>query len=118
MSLGELANELFVSLSTLKRLIEKVNIYLKNEFDIKIITNPIQVVGEESQIRLFYIKYFSEAYSMSEWLFGNLVNEHNFGRLISLMISKTDVNINFSMFRHIKILGGKFNSLPQRLYCW
>lgn len=106
MTLTELANELFVSLSTLKRLIDKVNIYLKKEFDIKIITNPVQVVGEEYQIRLFYIKYFSEAYNMSEWPFGNLVNENNLGRLVSLMISKTDININFSMFRHIKILGG------------
>lgn len=76
-SLEELAEELFVSLSTLKRLIKKTNTYLSHTFAISIVTNPVQVSGDERQIRLFYLKYFSEAYKISEWPFGDILNLKN-----------------------------------------
>lgn len=103
-SLEELAEELFVSLSTLKRLIKKTNAYLTHTFGITILTSPVQVSGDEHQIRLFYLKYFSEAYKISEWPFGEMLNLKNCERLLSLMIKEVDVRVNFTLFQHLKIL--------------
>lgn len=105
-SLEELAEALFISLSTLKRLITKTNSYLKKEFDIMISTRPVMVVGDERQIRLFYLKYFSEAYTISEWPFAEVINQNNLERLIELLVRQTDVVINFALFQHLKILSG------------
>lgn len=103
-SLEELAEELFISLSTLKRLITRTNSYLKKEFGIKISTRPVMVIGDEHQIRLFYLKYFSEAYTISEWPFEDIVNQSNLERLITLMGKQTDVTIDFALFQHLKVL--------------
>ncbi|WP_256866746.1 helix-turn-helix domain-containing protein [Streptococcus dysgalactiae] len=105
-SLEELAEALFISLSTLKRLITRTNSYLKKEFDIMISTRPVMVVGDERQIRLFYLKYFSEAYTISEWPFAEVINQNNLERLIELLVRQTDVVINFALFQHLKILSG------------
>lgn len=105
-SLEDLAEELFISLSTLKRLITRTNIYLRKEFDIKISTSPVMVVGNEHQIRLFYLKYFSEAYTISEWPFDGVINQHDVERFIGLMVKQTDVIINFALFQHLKLLCG------------
>lgn len=105
-SLEELAEELFVSLSTLKRLIKKTNTYLSHTFAISIVTSPVQVSGDERQIRLFYLKYFSEAYKISEWPFGDILNLKNCERLLSLLIKEVDVKVHFTLFQHLKILSG------------
>ncbi|GFE44699.1 trans-acting regulator SP_1800 [Streptococcus canis] len=105
-SLEDLAEALFISLSTLKRLIERTNSYLQKEFGIKISTRPVMVVGDERQIRLFYLKYFSEAYAISEWPFADVINQNNLERLIELMVKQTDVLVNFCLFQHLKILSG------------
>lgn len=103
-SLDDLAEGLFISLSTLKRLIGKTNIYLRERFNIKIATHPIRVVGKEHDIRLFYAKYFAEAYPFNQWPFEPLLNENNHGRLIHLMASLTEIDLDFSIFRYLKIL--------------
>lgn len=105
-SLEDLADALFISLSTLKRLITRTNGYLKKEFGIKISTRPVMVVGDEHHIRLFYLKYFSEAYTISEWPFAEIINQNNLERLIALMAKQTDVSVNFALFQHLKILSG------------
>lgn len=105
-SLEDLAEELFISLSTLKRLITRTNSYLKKEFNIFISTRPISVVGNEHNIRLFYLKYFSEAYTITEWPFESYLNKKNHERLISLLVEKTSLNINFALFQHLKIVSG------------
>lgn len=103
-SLDDLAEALFISLSTLKRLIRKTNLYLKEHFDIIISAKPIRVVGDEYNIRLFYIKYFSEAYTFSEWPFASLLNENHHEQFVQLMASLTEVKIDFAIFRHLKLL--------------
>lgn len=64
------------------------------------------VVGDEHHIRLFYLKYFSEAYTISEWPFAEIINQNNLERLIALMVKQTDVPVNFALFQHLKILSG------------
>ncbi|WP_231190041.1 helix-turn-helix domain-containing protein [Streptococcus equi] len=59
-SLDDLAEALFISLSTLKRLIRKTNLYLKEHFDIIISAKPIRVVGDEYNIRLFTSSIFQK----------------------------------------------------------
>lgn len=105
-SLEELSEELFISLSTLKRLIARTNIYLRKTFNIEVSTRPVEVTGAEHDIRLFYLKYFSEAYTISEWPFESLLNENNHERLISLMANQTEIMMNFALFQHLKILSG------------
>lgn len=79
---------------------------MSHTFAISIVTSPVQVSGDERQIRLFYLKYFSEAYKISEWPFGDILNLKNCERLLSLLIKEVDVKVHFTLFQHLKILSG------------
>lgn len=105
-NLETLANKLFISLSTLKRLIKRTNNYLKQNFDCQINIKRFSITGNEKQIRLFYLKYFSEAYDHHEWPFENHLNEQTIEELIQLVSEKLDASINYPLFHHLKILTG------------
>ena len=70
-SVSQLADELFISVSTLYRIIKDINFKLK-KYDIRINTNPCMVIGNEKKIRYFAYQYFHERYSLLEWPFKDL----------------------------------------------
>lgn len=105
-ALDDLAEELFISLSTLKRLIKRTNLYLQLGFDCMVgvmgIRN-ISIIGEEEKIRLLYSKYFSEAYDSHVWPFDEQVDEQFLSRLLKLIAKKTTSKMDLSLFHHLKI---------------
>ncbi|RLU63102.1 transcriptional regulator [Streptococcus iniae] len=105
-NLDTLASNLFISLSTLKRLIKRTNTYLKQTFDCKIDIKQFSIVGNEKQIRLFYLKYFSEAYDKHDWPFDDLVSESALEDLIHLSAKQLDAPIDYSLLHHLKIMAG------------
>lgn len=61
-----LAEKLFVSPSTVYRMIEHIN-KVSLKYDFKIITNPCKIVGSEQEIRYFFNSYFFEKYTRLDW---------------------------------------------------
>lgn len=104
-SLDELAEALFISLSTLKRLIKRTNVYLQLGFNCLIDVKTIQILGDEVSIRLLYFKYFSEAYDSYLWPFLDKVNEVALSDLIFLSTQKFSKRLTHSFFQHLKIMG-------------
>ncbi|WP_231122483.1 helix-turn-helix domain-containing protein [Bacillus thuringiensis] len=59
-----IAEELFLSTSTLRRIITKWNVYLK-QYEIYISTNPCKIMGNEQNIRSIMVHYFYEKYGVT-----------------------------------------------------
>lgn len=111
-SVNQLADELFISVSTLYRIIKDINFKLK-KYDIRINTNPCMVIGNEKKIRYFAYQYFHERYSLLEWPFKDLDESiiNNFMKIfidfndnstyyISLTTLKSVVMINLIRHKH------------------
>lgn len=64
----ELAEELFISQSTLSRLTKTIIEELQ-PFGLVLDTSPYKVSGHEQLVRHFYVTYFLEAYDVNEWPF-------------------------------------------------
>ncbi|WP_354270660.1 helix-turn-helix domain-containing protein [Bacillus thuringiensis] len=59
-----IAEELFLSTSTLRRIITKWNVYLE-QYEIYISTNPCKIMGNEQNIRSIMVHYFYEKYGVT-----------------------------------------------------
>lgn len=71
------------SMATLYRYINLINKGLKGKYNLKFKTNPCRLVGDEIEIRSFYIQYFTERYPASESPFIDI----NQGELLKLFKS-------------------------------
>ena len=52
----------YISSSSLYRIISQVNKVIKKQFQFEIILTPVQIIGNERDIRYFFAQYFSEKY--------------------------------------------------------
>lgn len=68
----ELAEELFISESSLKKMIIQFNKEYLHEYDLKITYAYPQIKGNEIRIRYFYWQLYNEAYSFSGWPFKHI----------------------------------------------
>ncbi|MFE3575400.1 helix-turn-helix domain-containing protein [Lysinibacillus sp. NPDC059133] len=59
-----IANELFLSSSTMRRIIAKLNTFL-NKYEIQIVTNPCKIIGNEQNIRSIMVHFFYEKYGVT-----------------------------------------------------
>lgn len=97
----ELANKLYVSESTLYRLVNQINTHL-DKYDINILTNPCRVVGNEKHIRYFYYQYFAEKYSRLEWPY-EIVDEEAFDQLLMFFINFTKIKADSAHYNIFKL---------------
>lgn len=68
---NQLIEELYISQSTLNRLIKTISEALE-PYGLKLETSPYKVIGNEYLIRSFFTTYFVEAYTSNEWPFETL----------------------------------------------
>lgn len=101
-SVEEMAELLFVSPSTLYRMIRKMNHSLK-VFSVQISVSPCMIKGSEKDIRYFYSHYFLERYSYLDWPFRTIELE-NFEEFILFFITFTEVTISFPSFVRLKYM--------------
>lgn len=99
----ELATQLYMSESTLYRLMNELNTALKHHFDIEYSSAPFRLVGSEQKIRYFYYTYFSERYSKLEWPFPS-IDESALDDLLNLFIKISDKSINFAYYANFKLI--------------
>lgn len=102
MSIAELAELLFMSSSTLYRLIRQINTEIsKHEF--KISKNPYHITGNEKNIRYFFYEYFYEKYSFTGWPF-DTVDEEDLDNFLTFHIELTQLKNDFAYYNKFKII--------------
>lgn len=88
-----LAEELFLSTSTLRRIITKCNLYFK-PYEIQILTNPCKIIGNERNIRSIMVHFFYEKYGVND----NPFQENQIQVLNQIFIyvtKKNQIQLNF-----------------------
>ncbi|OMH25159.1 hypothetical protein BK726_01860 [Bacillus thuringiensis serovar londrina] len=119
-----IAEELFLSISTLRRIITKWNVYLK-QYEIHIQTNPCKIMGNEQNIRSIMVHYFYEKYGVThtpfkenqlqvlDQLFLYVTQKNqiqlNFPDLIRIRYW-TMVNVIRLQHHHMKTMSGDFSN--------
>lgn len=116
MCADELAEAHHISLPTLYRMISRINSGLKNMFQLKFETNPCRLVGEEVEIRSFYLQYFVEKYPITEWPFDDL-NEEELLNIFLNVTKSLNFTRQYSFLRTIKILMAVSNVRFKQGFC-
>lgn len=99
-SVVDLIERLYVSSSTIYRLIDQINEVLE-ERNFKIETNPCRIVGSESDIRYFFYNFFHEKYSGLEWPYPNL-DENGLDLFLNFFIKFTHMDADFAYYNIFK----------------
>lgn len=90
----DLVDRLFISTSTIYRLIEQIN-HVLADFDFQIGLNPTRIVGNEQNIRTFFYNYFAEKYTYLDWPFPE-IHEGGMRRLLQFLIDYTGLKVDFA----------------------
>ena len=61
-----ICKEFYISLSSLYRIISQINKVIKKQFQFEISLAPVQIIGNERDIRYFFAQYFQEKYYFLE----------------------------------------------------
>jgi predicted DNA-binding protein YlxM (UPF0122 family) len=101
-TISDLAEELYVSVSTLYRLIEQINAKTA-VYDFKIETNPCRVTGKEENIRYFYYNYFNEKYSYLDWWY-KTIDEETLDKFLDFFIEFTQIPADFAFYNIFKLV--------------
>lgn len=99
-SVVNLIERLYVSSSTIYRLIDQIN-EIMEERNFKIETNPCRIVGSESEIRYFFYNYFHEKYSGLEWPYINL-DENGVDLFLKFFIDFSHMETDFAYYNIFK----------------
>ena len=63
MDVNAMANDLYVSNSTIYRWVEQFNAAVADSFSVHLDTHPLVLGGDEAEVRSFYTSFFKERYS-------------------------------------------------------
>lgn len=69
MDVNAMANDLYVSNSTIYRWVEQFNAVVADSYAVHLETHPLVLLGDEAEVRSFYTSFFKERYSFYEWPF-------------------------------------------------
>ncbi len=97
-----LMERLFISESSLRRLIQRIN-YLLTDENIHIETNPLKISGNETSIRNFFIHYFMEKCPDGLYSFGK-DKWNSVSKLLDQYLSTNYPNITYTDLEKIRIL--------------
>ena len=98
-----ICKEFYISSSSLYRIISQINKVIKRQFQFEISLTPVQIIGNERDIRYFFAQYFSEKYYFLEWPFENFSSEP-LSQLLELVYKETSFPMNLSTHRMLKLL--------------
>src|SRR5699024_8837343 len=95
-TIAELTEVLYVSSSTIYRLVDLLNNRLEDK-NMHIETNPCRIVGSEEEIRYFFYNYFHEKYSSLAWPYKS-INEKGLNMLLDFFIEFTNIEVDFAYY--------------------
>lgn len=99
----DVSKQLDISLSTLYRMIDQLNLRTEEDFGFIIETGPCRIVGDEERIRLFFYTYFFEKYPQHNWPFEEL-DVQTLHALVQEMIQVKKLPYDFVYFNIVKII--------------
>ena len=99
-TIAELTEVLYVSSSTIYRLVDLLNNRLEDK-NMHIETNPCRIVGSEEEIRYFFYNYFHEKYSSLAWPYKS-INEKGLNMLLDFFIEFTNIEVDFAYYNIFK----------------
>lgn len=100
-SASELADLLFISPSSLYRMVDHINKVVEED-GIRIETNPCRLIGDEARIRLLYYQYFYEKYiylQNTDWEDNELIDN-----LLHYALHHTNYQIDFAFYGILKVI--------------
>ena len=100
--IDELAEELYISTSTLYRRFQSIENSIKKQYNILIQTNPCRFIGEEKDIRTFFFTFFTEKYGIFEWPFDSILSLDDAVKLVSDVLKILDLHYDYPLLRHIR----------------
>ena len=80
-NVSDITHQLFITTSTLNRYIQKINTNLKKKFDFQISKKTLQFVGNEQDIRFFFVQYFTEKTAFFDWPF-DFIDESSLEKIL------------------------------------
>lgn len=99
-TVGEIASNLYKSSASVYRMIKSMN-GVFNEHDIYIETNPVQIIGNERNIRYYFFNYFTAKYPPTDFPFTNLDNEI-FTKITEPFSKQFQLQVGFAEFNSFK----------------
>lgn len=97
----ELADLLYVSPSTLYRMINHIN-EVTAKYDFQVVTNPCRLIGNEDNIRSFYYKYFYEKYTILSWTIRS--EEEIIDNFLHFFTLRTNIQMDFATYNMFKMM--------------
>lgn len=101
----EIADQLFISMSTFYRLIDHINQVTK-DYGFQIETNPCRLSGDEDRIRLFFYTYIYEKYSDLDWdhfLKDVAIDMPTIDSLLYFFIDLMQIELDFAYYNLLKL---------------
>lgn len=102
-TIQSISKRLNISLSTLYRLIDDLNVRLKDEYGFYIQKGPSRLVGSEKNIRYFFYTYFYEKDIYNHWPFED-IDDKNVDLIITELVSKNNLPAAFIYSDVIKVI--------------
>ena len=103
LKLTDLQDQLFVSHSSLYRLIKKINTSLTKNFNIEINSKDLKILGNEKDIQFYYSVYFYEIFCNSNWPFEE-IDEEVLSKFLNFILNYLDLQVDFATFTNLKVL--------------
>lgn len=102
----EIADQLYLSISSLYRLINYIN-EVTIEYGFQVDTNPCRIVGTERSIRTFFYRYFFEKYTTMDWPLlekRTEVNINNIDHFLSYLLDLSKLKLDFAYYNQLKTM--------------
>lgn len=99
----EIAEILYISQSTLYRMIDRLNTILPDLYGFSIETKPCQIVGDEKKIRYFFYVYFFETYYDTDFVFDR-DDEKMLDMLLTEIVVTKHIPADFAYFNVGKVI--------------
>ncbi|KOR76009.1 helix-turn-helix domain-containing protein [Paenibacillus solani] len=124
--LEELADKLYMSSSSLKKLIIRLNSHELKQYHLRITYSMPEVKGSEINIRYFYWKLYYDAYEFSGWPFPGM-DQAQMLEYITTVESENDIVYFLNAKRSLsflaaimmtRVLQGKYADIPRGQYHW
>lgn len=99
----EMQEALYISHSSLYRLLKSMDAPLKSLFNISIDSRHCRLIGDEAAIRYFYSVYLVERYAYYEWPFPT-IDEKAIANLLSTALDYLEMTVSYANFINLKFL--------------
>ena len=102
-NVSDITQQLFITTSTLNRYIQKINTNLKKKFDFQISKKTLQFVGNEQDIRFFFVQYFTEKTAFFDWPF-DFIDESSLEKILVNIFKSSNFPQSFESYRVFKMI--------------